>query len=545
MSLFTSHTELYVVACLSIGCLLIYGIFQMKSQLSLGRRLRRLVFLLIALLGLALLILKPVQTKSIDKLNGQVGTELITDEHRYNSIHELLSLQPELYDTLQLDPDHASIADLEIGIEQFHVTTDTDSTNWGIIDIAIPNRIVEKEPWLLSGQVSPNTREVRIRNQFNEEYLNANVENGQFSVSTKTAFAGHQLYDIVAYDELGDSLSYTIAVEAVSDEPWQLMALTSFPSFEINALKNYWVEEGNGFFWRTSVSTGRYRISSVNNSLDELKSIQSKTLRKFDFLLIDIPTWNQLSPQERKTINRQVSFRGLGLIIMPTEINQQAIDISHPPIIGYSEGKESNTSSQYNIGTGWRTIRLQASTLGRYQDYGLGRRLILSRDQTYQHVLADQDDKYDHIWSSILSVAFNSYQSTSKILSEQWIWAGEKTNLYLITEEVITGDILLNDSIEVLPLENPLIEQTCQLTLWPESGYNTLTFDDLQLRFYAHNPIEWPLVRAGQLAMASEMTLSPAISHSYKYSEPYPPLYGLILLISGLGMLWLDERLYQ
>jgi hypothetical protein len=230
---------------------------------------------------------------------------------------------------------------------------------------------------------------------------------------------------------------------------------------------------------------------------------------------------------------------------MPTEINQQAIDISHPPIIGYSEGKESNTSSQYNIGTGWRTIRLQASTLGRYQDYGLGRRLILSRDQTYQHVLADQDDKYDHIWSSILSVAFNSYLSTSKILSEQWIWAGEKTNLYLITEEVITGDILLNDSIEVLPLENPLIEQTCQLTLWPESGYNTLTFDDLQLRFYAHNPIEWPLVRAGQLAMASEMTLSPAISHSYKYSEPYPPLYGLILLISGLGMLWLDERLYQ
>ena len=544
MSSMAFHTELMVFICLSIGCLLIYGIYLYKAPQPLSKSLRRLIFVLIALFGLALLILKPDQTKRIDKYNGYIGSTQSAQEHSYTSIHELLSQQPERYDSVLLDPKHSSIADLEIGSEQFSMAM-IDSNSWGIIDLSIPNRIVEKEPWQLSGRVSSNTQSVRIRNQFSDEDENANVEGGEFSVSTSTAFAGHQLYDLVAYDELGDSMTYTIAVEVVSDEPWQLMALTSFPSFELNALKNYWIEEGNGFFWRTSVSTGRYRTSSVNTSLDELETLHRKALQAYDFLLIDIPSWNQLSPQERNTINGQISSQGLGLIIVPTDVNQQAIDISHPAIVSYSKEQGSSTASHYNFGTGWRSIQSGSASLGRYQDYGLGRRLILSYDQTYQYILADQDDQYDRIWSSLLNVAYNSYLSTSKILADQWIWSGERTELYLITDQPISGDILLNDSIQVLPAENPLIEHTYQLTLWPESGYNTLSYNDVQLRFYAYNAVEWPLVRTRQLIKASAMTEASQATDSYEYHEAYPPVYGLILLVLGLGLLWLDERLYQ
>ena len=226
-------------------------------------------------------------------------------------------------------------------------------------------------------------------------------------------------------------------------------------------------------------------------------------------------------------------------------MNQQAIDISHPAIVSYSKEQGSSTASHYNFGTGWRSIQSGSASLGRYQDYGLGRRLILSYDQTYQYILADQDDQYDRIWSSLLNVAYNSYLSTSKILADQWIWSGERTELYLITDQPITGDILLNDSIQVLPAENPLIEHTYQLTLWPESGYNTLSYNDVQLRFYAYNAVEWPLVRTRQLIKASAMTETSQATDSYEYHEAYPPVYGLILLVLGLGLLWLDERLYQ
>ena len=182
---------------------------------------------------------------------------------------------------------------------------------------------------------------------------------------------------------------------------------------------------------------------------------------------------------------------------------------------------------------------------GRYQDYGLGRRLILSHDKTYQHVLADQDDQYDRIWSSILSVAFNSYQSTSKILTEQWVWAGEHTDLYLITDQPIRGDILLNDSVKIEPIPNPHIDHTYQLTLWPEPEYNTLSFNDEQLRFYAHHPTDWPMVRLQQQAKALALTESQEITDKHEYKEPYPPFYGLVLVIIGLGLLWIDERLYS
>ena len=545
MSQISSHTELAVFICLGIGCLLIFAFFQYKSKSSVAKTLRRLLFLLIALVGIGLLTLRPVQTLETDKQRALVEATHITDEHTYSSIHELLAHRAELYGEIQLDPIHTNLADLEIGAKQFSVKPSVDSSSWGITDLSIPNRIVENEPWQLSGYTSIGTSRISIKNQLSDKSTSSGVEDGQFTLTTSSPFAGHQLYDLIAYDKLGDSISYTIPVEVVTDEPWQLMALTSFPSFELNALKNFWVDEGNGFFWRSSVSTGRYRTSSVNTSVSELNTVNRQVLRSFDFLLIDIPTWNQLNAQERKTINGQVSTQGLGLMLIPTDVNQQAVDVNHPSIINYDENQESSPASQYSFGSGWQNIRSGSGTYGRYQDYGLGRRLILSHDKTYQHVLADQDDQYDRIWSSILSVAFNSYQSTSKILTEQWVWAGEHTDLYLITDQPISGDILLNDSVKIEPIPNPHIDHTYQLTLWPEPEYNTLSFNDEQLRFYAHHATDWPMVRLQQQAKALALTESQEITDKHEYNEPYPPFYGLVLVIIGLGLLWIDERLYS
>jgi len=544
MSQISSHTELAVFICLGIGCLLIFAFFQYKTKSSVGKTLRRLLFLLIALVGIGLLILRPLQTLETDKQRALVGVVNTANEHSYSSIHELLAYQDEWYNDIVLDPIHSNIADLEIGANQFNIKPLEDSSSWGITDLSIPNRIIENEPWQLTGLTSEKTIRISIKNRLSDESLSSRVEDAQFMIMTSSAFAGHQLYDLTAYDELGDSISYTIAVEVETDKPWQLMALTSFPSFELNALKNYWVEQGNGFFWRTSVSTDRYRISSVNIDLKELDQVSHTALRSFDFLLIDIPTWNQLNAQERKTINGQIYSQGLGLILIPAAVNQQAIDINHPTIIDYGKNQESSPASQYSFGSGWRNIRSDSGTYGRYQDYGLGRRLILSHDKTYQHVLADQEDQYDRIWSSILSVAFNSYQSTSKILTEQWVWADEHTHIYLITDQPISGEILLNDSVQIKPIPNPIIDHTYLLTLWPGSGYNTLSFNDEQLRLYAYQSADWPMVRLQQQARALKLTKPQEITNTHEYEKPYSPFYGMVLVIAGLGLLWLDERLY-
>jgi len=91
MSQISSHTELAVFICLGIGCLLIFTFFQYKTKSSVGKTLRRLLFLLIALVGIGLLILRPLQTLETDKQRALVGVVNTANEHSYSSIHELLA----------------------------------------------------------------------------------------------------------------------------------------------------------------------------------------------------------------------------------------------------------------------------------------------------------------------------------------------------------------------------------------------------------------------------------------------------------------------
>ena len=138
MSQISSHTELAVFICLGIGCLLIFAFFQYKTKSSVAQTLRRLLFLLIALVGIGLLTLRPVQTLETDKQRALVEATHITDEHTYSSIHELLAHRAELYGEIQLDPIHTNLADLEIGAKQFSVKPSVDSNSWGITDLSIP-----------------------------------------------------------------------------------------------------------------------------------------------------------------------------------------------------------------------------------------------------------------------------------------------------------------------------------------------------------------------------------------------------------------------
>jgi len=52
------------------------------------------------------------------------------------------------------------------------------------------------------------------------------------------------------------------------------------------------------------------------------------------------------------------------------------------------------------------------------------------------------------------------------------------------------------------------------------------------------------MVRLQQQARALKLTKPQEITNTHEYEKPYSPFYGMVLVIAGLGLLWLDERLY-
>ena len=265
-------------------------------------------------------------------------------------------------------------------------------------------------------------------------------------------------------------------------------------------------------------------------------------MSKFDFILLDISSWNQLKQAERNKINRKIASSGMGMIILPNEVGQRAMDINHPSILTYDDGEESN--SYYSLSKGWRRLNANDAEIGRYQDYGLGTRIILSKAQTFSYILSNQSNQYHAIWNTILGTAYNQYQTESKLITEKWVWANEKTDITLLSKTPIDRGIMLNDSVQLGAIKDPVISNTYHLTLWPTEGYNTLSFNGEQLSFFAHRPQVYPLVKLNELQTAQEYMPEAAIENTYSIRKVMSPIYGFMTLLIGLGLLWLDERLY-
>ena len=189
-------------------------------------------------------------------------------------------------------------------------------------------------------------------------------------------------------------------------------------------------------------------------------------------------------------------------------------------------------------------MKVESKELGRYQDYGLGVRMILSQDQTFRLVLTNSQGMYNSIWNKIMSTAYNKYQTRSKLLVPKWVWAGEKTRLQLMSENTINDRILLNDSIEVNAIKDPFIANSYELTVYPDSGYNSISFQGERLRFFAFNSSDFPLVKSKELRDVQLSLPKTNISKFYLDLVPLSPIYGFLLFLFGLAVLWFDERLY-
>ena len=517
----------------------------------------RTLFLLIGLVGLFLLFARPtiketipikniiLATSNSAKVVPQKGLNLKT----VNSIHELLNAEAS-YDTVIISGDGLSESSLSL-LDSFQLKFHPSVKIKGFTAINIPIA-KEKEPWSLSGTINQaQAQKVNLKLSDGQLLETTPDENGNFLFTTVAGSAGHFTYEISAqYPDT--TITETIPIEILPSQKWNLLALSSSPTFELNYLKNYWVKLGNGFTLKQKVSNDRYKETFLNNPKIALDKINNQVLNKFNFLLIDTKSWNDLKETEQSLILNYVTAGRVGLLFIGIEKGDTVEKLANLKIDSEQEivVENSNTKiTQSKISKGYRSLRFNKFMPAAIRNYGLGTIAVMTIPETYRFLLADDNTSYQNIWAKIFSELYIAPSEEVIFKSPTWNWENEDVNINIYANKNIEEQASLNSAIQV-----PIYETKDQIgmyaaTVRSNAGWNRLSInaDKYVHRFYTHPSNSWHAIKQSHLhsinhtAAKAQRAISKRENHT---SKELPFYWGLIISLIGFGGLWMHERIY-
>jgi len=542
-------------------CLLLWliGTYFIYKKSTRGQTIRRTLFLLLALTGLALIIIRPQYSVDVKAEVVHINTsnnsiDSIASAFKFDDVHTFL--RSDISDRTAEVHIHGIGLDREALdlLEDKKIVLHQSELISGITHLSIP-QITEREQWILSGTFQGADVDRIYLVGADASIHEATIANDKFTISSIAPVAGDYLLEVHTILSTKDTLKELLPIEVAHEPKWQMLVLAAYPSFEINYLKNYWTALGNGFALRSKISKEKFNNSFVNSKRQNLDVLTRRVIETFDFIITDGPSWNQLSTSEQSNIKRAVSNDGLALIIRPstTEVVTNNLQIprrDQPTEIKWKTSADDVALNHFNIQSSWRATRQQDHVIARYQANGLGHIAVLGIDNTYKLILADQELYYQNLWSGIFSDLYRDFSPTAKLLHHQWIWEGEKTTMSILSNEDVDTPPLLNDSISLPYLRVPYLNGVTDVSLWPIPGYNRITLEvgGVELKFYAHQKASWNAVKQVQLgpinkqaAKASSTMPTPI----FREGKPISMFWWYALCLLGFGMLWLDERLFD
>ena len=531
------------------------------SRKSRGWRLvRRAVLLMLGLVGIGAIWTRPQMTSEGDVTTAHIVTdqgeapdEILENEdhHQFNSVHQFLNSEiASATHEVHIHGLGLPRQDLEL-IKKHQLIFHPTEPIGGITHMRIP-KITERNIWKLEGTYQGDDIQQIILTGPDSIKTTAILSDSTFAISSKAPPAGRYLYNITIYTKT-DTIQELLPIDIGHEPFWSMLMLASYPSFESNYLKNYWTSLGNQFALRTKISQDKYSTSFVNMSNQNLTSITYRIATDFDFILTDISSWNSLTDKERSNISSAVRNEGTALIIKATEDQPKATNLSLPSITDIQEISWTTPDDPvdlvlYTTQSNWRSARQQGHTLLKYRSSGLGFFGMITLDNTYKLILADQPTAYQQLWSALFSALFRDFSTSSKLLHNPWIWAGEQNTISTLTDSPITSPPILNDTTALTYITAPFIIGLYDFDAYPRPSENTINISDTeQLPFYAHPQNTWLAVRQSQLrkinTLAAQKTQNKSEA-SLTTTEEIRWIWWLLLSVIGLGGLWLDERLW-
>ncbi len=344
----------------------------------------------------------------------------------------------------------------------------------------------------------------------------------------------------------------------------ELLILQLAPSFEMRQLKNFLSGQGHGIQVRSQLSKNNYSYEKINTGLKQITSINDDVLKKYDLLIFENSTLEQLSLKEIEAMAKATK-EGLGILLLMDQSenkNKQAnliIDIPlkkddqdtiHLSFFGSSQ-KYILKKQRLNIDTEQDITSVMVNkdkVLSAYRHQGFGKVAMQLLNETYQLRLSGDSTVYSALWTDLISKSSRTKPIKTEItIADQFpYYTGVPLTFNILSVE---DKPLLYYENQIIPItEDLLIDNLWKATLCPQKvGWNSIQLSDsTKYDFYVSAEHEWSaLKRQQQMDMHQTETIEPNDLRNEKerrYQDIPSYLFYLTFLLS-MTFLWLVPKL--
>lgn len=569
-----------VVSILAIG-LFCWLEIKRKQKLLFAR----LIAVCIAVIALALLVLRPEQsirkssniivlTEDYSKIildslltadsESQVytinTTSNIRDSEQIENLRELIRLKGNISVIGQGIPDYA-LEYMDTTSIRFYPSQLPE----GFTSIDYTKTFTVNQTSKLTGTFKSSRKEHKIKLEISgiaQDSAKVNAGDKPFSLHFKPKAAGLYSYTLTASDSTGTvTHTETVPVKVADQKQLSVLFLFNYPSAEIRFLKNFLEAKNHKLTLRYKISQDKYRTEFVNTPEKSVARINSKSLEEFDLIVTDASSLASLSNSERNEIEQSVRL-GLGLI---TQINTTSLEKSVQKVteLNLSKIKTDSASlfiSQTKLKTPATPVTISSDkklfdvlkepsgrVISGYNQNGLGRSAFTLLTQTYSLELSGSHDAYAEIWTNLIdATARKELQKYDLSFTTPFPYCTDEP----IDFQIIASDkkpTLFLDSLEIPVTEDQLIENVWHGRFWNNAlGWKTLTIkeDSTQYNFFVAHEDQWKSLRISNQQQALKKISSAGQNPAEQIVQrSIPLLIFFILFILASGFLWLTPKL--
>jgi len=336
-----------------------------------------------------------------------------------------------------------------------------------------------------------------------------------FSLSTVPKQAGKAVYSLTALANDKVIEDEFIPVEVTATDSLRALVLASAPGFENRFLKNWLSQNGYAVTVRNATSKDKFEKSFVNTPSASIDKLTAQLLTAYDVLITDAAEFSALTKDEQTAVQTSVE-NGLGLMVKADTVLPSSSFYStfFPVHSSASSTQQTITLQVNNIALQPATIEqpmfiqpqrgtqtLSADSAGNAvvssTVYGLGRLAVTTFNNTYNWVLAGNNNSYNTYWSSILS---NIAHRRALLNSVHYTPAMAVVNhpVQITFTSNVNPQPVINGSVVALR-QGVQFPYEWDGIYWPtQTGWQTIALGSDTASFYVYSNDDWRYARGQQ-----------------------------------------------
>ncbi|MFZ5622820.1 MAG: hypothetical protein ACOY71_00135 [Gemmatimonadota bacterium] len=365
----------------------------------------------------------------------------------------------------------------------------------------------------------------------------------------------------------------TIGVEVTAPAPPRLLVVEASPRFTTRYLRDWLGSRGGTLRVRSTLTRGRTSAIDVNPPATRAEPDLAAAITTVDLLLIDGRSLAALPAAERAAIRREVSERGLGVLLIPDDaLRSPAVDAFFKAAPLAPRGEEHRQqvrprledippsevtpvdAEPFTVATGGRRIVMEDAAgepLVVAADRGAGRVGVTLVAAPEQWVLRGEPRAHAAYWTAVLSALARPAEPSGRWRVALPALVDAPTTLVLEGRPPAAVALVTSPdgSIDSIYLAPALLDSTrWRATFWPRrTGWHAIApLGDATIaaRFFVSGRAHWTAWRAARLAetTAPAAPADTAASAALPARREIPALIWFGLFLLAMSYLWWEQR---